>query len=472
MSAIARYFYGLGLNLRMGLRSLWWVRQAKARVPDASLSQMLGLSVCALLVGVAVNLMDVGWLGGRLNLFALPNDIFPAVMMLLVALGLSRIGLRPRRFQALATMGLAVLFWHTLGSGLLALSANWNGLIDQYYFELSFVPFLWAGVAFAFAALRLLPSSTVVRKLVMVTLSVLVFLGAQTLVNPNLHLWMPVSAIGRDDVGMDAPQSEATLYGQLDLLNDALDEVAQSEPGTTELFTLSVGADGTRDVYLNEANGVDAKLAQVFGSTEHRLVLANNVNRPLERPFANLSAMRRALATFADRMDVNDDVLALVISSQGTPDHHLLVSMPPYEFDDLTPESLRSLLDESGIRYRVIILSACYSGGFVDALSNDDTLVITASAADRRSFACRDGDQWTDFGRAYFAEALNQTASFEEAFRVAANHIADQESRQGLTPSQPQIRVGRHIREQLKHLETRHDGRILFTRAGHYHSIS
>jgi hypothetical protein len=164
----------------------------------------------------------------------------------------------------------------------------------------------------------------------------------------------------------------------------------------------------------------------------------------------------------ADRMNPDEDVLALFLTSHGTPDHHLVVSMPPYDFDDLTPERLRALLDDAGIRFRVIIISACYAGGFIEALAGDDTMVIAASQADRTSFGCRDGAQWTDFGRAFFSEALTQTASFEGAFRLASQRIGAREAKEGLTPSQPQISVGPGIRDQLQRLETRRGGRVLF----------
>jgi len=230
----------------------------------------------------------------------------------------------------------------------------------------------------------------------------------------------------------------------------------------TELFTISFGGDGTNGVFMNEAAGADAVMADAFDSQARAIVLANSQAHPQDRPFATVTALQRVLATMAERMNGDEDVLALFLTSHASSDHHLVVSLPPYQFEDLTPERLRALLDEAGIRYRVIIVSSCYAGGFLEPLAGPDTMVITASAADRTSFGCRDGAQWTDFGRAYFAEALTQTASFEGAFRIASRHIAEREAREGLTPSQPQISVGAGIRDRLQRLETRRGGRILF----------
>jgi hypothetical protein len=111
------------------------------------------------------------------------------------------------------------------------------------------------------------------------------------------------------------------------------------------------------------------------------------------------------------------------------------------------------MLDEAGIQNRVIVVSACYSGGFVEPLKTDSSLIMTAAAADRSSFGCSSEENFTYFGRAYFDEALRSTNSFVEAFRIAAPRIAQRESRQGFLPSEPQIFIGPQIRPILERFE-------------------
>jgi hypothetical protein len=164
-------------------------------------------------------------------------------------------------------------------------------------------------------------------------------------------------------------------------------------------------------------------------------------------------------------MDEGEDILFLFLTAHGSPDHTLDVSLAPYQLEQLTPVRLRQLLDESGIRFRVIVVSACYSGGFVRTLASPDTMVITASGADRASFGCRDGRQWTDFGRAYFKEALPATGSFEGALQRARELIAQREAAAKLTPSEPQISVGDAIRERLQALHTQRLGPHLLVRS-------
>ena len=57
-----------------------------------------------------------------------------------------------------------------------------------------------------------------------------------------------------------------------------------------------------------------------------------------------------------------------VLTSHGSEDHEFYINQPPLPLDPLTPQRLRVALDASGIRWRVIVVSACYSGGYIEAL--------------------------------------------------------------------------------------------------------
>jgi hypothetical protein len=474
-AALARVARDLLCNLSSAMGLLLLRRDPGAwRIGGWSLLLLFALH---LLIGLGYDLYAVGWRDGHLDAYALPGVSFWALAALLGAALLVGLGAR-RQTDAvpvpavlvltLASAGFALVCWESLAATLLAVAADHSAAIDRVYPLLSWFPLVWVALAYALAAVRLVgaPASAAARLLLFV-LAVALVVMPQWAVDPAARLW---TADASDETaaaaGPDSAQAEQTLYGQFDLLNDALDAIVPGQQGVTELFTISFAGDGNQDVFLSEAAGADAVMADVFDSGEHSLVLANSLARPQERPFATVSALERSLAEVADRMNLDEDVLAIFLTSHGSPDHHLSVSLPPYQFDDLTPERLRGMLDEAGIRFRVIIVSACYSGGFLEPLAGPDTMVITASGADRTSFGCRDGEQWTDFGRAYFAEALSQAASFEGAFRIAKGRIAEREAKEGLAPSDPQIFVGPGIREQLQRLETRRGGRILFAARG------
>ncbi|MBP0661851.1 hypothetical protein J8J07_23315, partial [Mycobacterium tuberculosis] len=81
-------------------------------------------------------------------------------------------------------------------------------------------------------------------------------------------------------------------------------------------------------------------------------------------------------------------------------------SNPPLALDNVDAKWLRQSLDKSGIKWRVIVVSACYSGSFINGLKSPETLVITASAANKSSFGCSNEAEYTYFGQAFFAESL------------------------------------------------------------------
>lgn len=459
-SAIFALLRDLVLNLLAGVQLLLLLKPRGLR---PSSRQLFAVYLLTLAAGLAYDIYAVGDQPGRFDVYALPAASFWALGVLLAAGWIGGLRADARLRLPLAAAGFTIVFWASVAACALAVAADRSTTIDRWYGALSWVPLGWAAFAFGVGAARLAAVSPRRSAMPAFLVAALLILAPQWAVDPAARLWVADAGADADSAGgPGAPQAEQTLYGQMDLLGDALDAIAPAHAGVTELFTISFGGDGSQDVFLNEAIGADAVMSSVFDSGDHAIVLANSRAHAQERPFATLSSLQRALATIADRMNIDEDVLAVFLTSHGTPDHHLVVALSPYEFDDLTPEALRGLLDEAGIRYRVIIISACYSGGFIDALAGPDTMIITASGADRTSFGCRDGADWTDFGRAYFAEALAQTASFEGAFRIAARRIAEREARDHLQPSQPQISVGAGIRGQLQRLETRRGGRILF----------
>ena len=69
-------------------------------------------------------------------------------------------------------------------------------------------------------------------------------------------------------------------------------------------------------------------------------------------------------------------------------------------------EGAWGMLDASGIRWRIVVISACYAGGFIAALSDPHTVVMAAAAPDRTSFGCSTDSEMTFFTEALFKQAL------------------------------------------------------------------
>jgi hypothetical protein len=78
------------------------------------------------------------------------------------------------------------------------------------------------------------------------------------------------------------------------------------------------------------------------------------------------------------------------------------------------------MLARTGVRHKVVVISACYSGVFIPRLANPNMLIITAADADHQSFGCRDKARWTYFGDAFFNVALRQAKTLKDAFFCCA----------------------------------------------------
>lgn len=212
---------------------------------------------------------------------------------------------------------------------------------------------------------------------------------------------------------------EAALYSQKELLDKALASLKPREAGTINLYLLAVAGDGSQEVFRREVDFVQAEFARRFHTAGRSIALVNSRNTMASAPMATVTSIRQALKAIAARMDREQDILFLFLTSHGSRDHELSLAQNGIELQDLPAAELGALLKESGIRWKVVVVSACYSGGFIDAVQDDHSLVITAARRDRRSFGCADENDFTYFGRAFFKEALPKSRSFHEAFRKA-----------------------------------------------------
>lgn len=113
--------------------------------------------------------------------------------------------------------------------------------------------------------------------------------------------------------------------------------------------------------------------------------------------------------------------------------------MPGLKLNDLPASELASLLAPLKERYKVLVISACYSGGFIPALKDDKTLIMTAARSDRVSFGCSEEADFTYFGDALFAKAFQQTDDLRQAFTLASATVAQREKEEEFEPSEPQL---------------------------------
>jgi hypothetical protein len=147
-------------------------------------------------------------------------------------------------------------------------------------------------------------------------------------------------------------------------------------------------------------------------------------------------------------MNKNEDVLLIFITSHGGPTGvGLLLADAVHAV--LSPDHVANVLDREGIKNRLLIVSACYSGVFVKRLASPNSVILTASDENNPSFGCSNEREWTYFGDAFFNLNLNPGVSLEEAFENAKLQISRWEARDGVDPSNPQGFFGASLAKKL-----------------------
>src|SRR6266404_1539990 len=264
-------------------------------------------------------------------------------------------------------------------------------------------------------------------------------------------VWNPrdgtVPGLAEEDV---LAERETALFEQADRIDAALEPVHRDGTASPQAFFVGFAGVGDQKVFAQEIGLASRVLGERFNMGDRHLSLINDQRDLGRAPLASVTALNYALQGMAERMDTGKDVLFLSISSHGSQEPSIAVSNSGFPLTSLTPEDLEEALRESGIQWRVIMISACYAGGFIDALRDPKTIVITAAAKDRTSFGCSNDSDLTYFGEAFYRDALPGAKSLHEAFEAAKKAITEREHREHETPSNPQAYFGAEIEAKLK----------------------
>ena len=442
---------GLAQNLRYGARAAFFAapRADGPAVSWTQLAALIGLSVILLL---AEQVIEVG-LRGRFVAGGLPYALFSVPLVLLASWAVTSLGRRADQTLALMIVTSSAALWIGALGWLLEWSVDGSRGIWMAWLRwgLYYLPPCWLALVAAVAGARMIDLPLRWRG-VAVIIALAVIAVPMSTIWIDRRLWAEPYDENTAESGAayNALARENAFYQQPKLLERELAGVLPRFAGHPNLFLISVAGYANQDVFMREAKSVDDLFAERFGTRGHSIRLINNRKTVLEAPIASRTALAESLKRVGGVMNRDDDVLFLFLTSHGSRDQKFSMQFYPLKLADLTPPDLRRMLDDAGIRHRVVVVSSCYSGGFVDALKNDDTLVITASAPDRNSFGCSNEADFTYFGKAYFDEALRTTDSFIEAFDIAAPNIAAREKKEDFEPSNPQIFVGSRIAATLE----------------------
>jgi peptidase C13-like protein len=209
-----------------------------------------------------------------------------------------------------------------------------------------------------------------------------------------------------------------------------------------KIGVVAFGLFGDQGVFRREATGAAEVVASRFATGPVDVQYNSRTGGA-----ATIEGLARSLQAAAHGLDAENDVLFLVLTSHGSPDG--LVVKAGRLVQTLTPSDLAGMLARTGVRHKVVVISACYSGVFVRRLANPDLLVITAADATHSSFGCEDRARWTYFGDAFFNVALRHTSSLKAAFAAARAQVRKRELHERFEPSNPQMAGGADVQPLL-----------------------
>ena len=440
-------------NLAAGLRLVWFLPVSRLAF-RIDVVQLLLLLVVSALLDVGIDWIRYGT-DGYFTWFGLGNEIFGAGLLLLSASVLALAFGQNALILAVPVLLLAGLpLLQVLRATPIVLSdavPMWAAYGPAFEMLMIVWVFALSARSVALALVHVRPGRWW-RGLVggLVLIAPIWFASA---IAPTDTWWREPSADGADP-RFPNPASEPVLAAQRRLLDEALSGLDDERPNVTDLYFVGFAGDGREDVFRKDVLAARRVMDERWGTEGRSLTLINNPRTLLDAPAATVTNLRETLNEIGASIDTEQDVVMVYLASHGSRQHVLEVALPPLELAPLSAPALKGLLDGAGIKWRIVVVSACYSGGFIEALKDDYTLVLTASKSDRASFGCGHRSDATFFGEALFQYGLAQSESLLAGFEAARVRVAEREKAGGFTPpSNPQVFVGPAMAENLIELD-------------------
>jgi hypothetical protein len=380
--------------------------------------------------------------GVQFDAFGIPMLGLIALLVLALAYVTARLSIPPQPIRCTLLLAVAALPLFILLSALIEVFvANRWGTLASLLLD--------AGVLLYVArSLRALSGRLQLRALGAGAALLAGYLWLGQLMDLHPTLWAPPGNVDEADSSMSRQVAESLLFDQRDRLDEALDAVADSDSAPSVFFVGFAGV-ASQKVFAEEIKLAAHVVGRRFDSGSRQLLLINDHRDFDSYPLATVSGLRYALVELARKMHPDRDILFLSLSSHGADEPLLSVSNGSLPLEQVTGDNLASALRDAGIKWRIIVISACHAGAFIAPLKDSNTVLITAAAADKTSFGCSDDRDLTYFGEAFYRDALPRAKSLQDAFALTRSAIATREQAERVTASDPQAYFGTQIQQLL-----------------------
>lgn len=268
-------------------------------------------------------------------------------------------------------------------------------------------------------------------------LAIPLFLPDEVLPNPSW--WQPAEG-PRSSLDATNPASEPVLALQRELQEEALGALEDHRQGETDLYFVAFAPDGA-PAWRSQLARAKRTMDEHWRTQQRSLALVNDRATLTETPIATISHLREALEEIGSAIDPDEDIVMLYLAGRSNADGSLRASLPPLALVPLTAAGLSHLLTHAGIRWRIIVVATCDAQPFIDALVDDQTLLIAIGAS---SAGCSDGTL-AALGDALFGEALPMSPPIPTAIETVRRTL----ERRGMTLT---VHMGAAIGPQLARL--------------------
>lgn len=273
---------------------------------------------------------------------------------------------------------------------------------------------------------------------------------------------------------------ESIYYDQPRLVRKSLDNILDSKEGLEETYFVGFGSSDEHEVFEKEIKLVEAQFREQLGAEGRTAMLINSRNTVKDFPLANGPNLEALLDGIAEKMGP-EDVLYLHMTSHGSMIHDFSVRLGDIPMNDLSSRRMGEIVNRDDIPWQVTLIMSCYSGGYIENLKSPRSVIITASRADRVSFGCEHGRDFSDFTEFYYGSLVDH--DYQGAFERALPLVEKREAERKVDRSYPQIWIGHEISDKLgfvapseSYLSTRQGGSfyelIQIFRAKHREELS
>ncbi|MDY0881260.1 C13 family peptidase [Dongia soli] len=210
--------------------------------------------------------------------------------------------------------------------------------------------------------------------------------------------------------------------------------------GPKHWVALLVAGDDSAPVFDNAVNRIKAMLAQT--NVVATQAMSSDFTKTPADQIATVARMDDALS----RLPIDDDTGCFVFVTSHGGRRGLLMANDLDSQRFLTPGDFGRMLDaRCGNHPTVAIVSACFSGIFLDQMTMaPNRIILTAARRDRPSFGCSAEETYTYYDSCLI-DNWQRAQSFGQLHRDISRCVHDKEVKLGVKPSEPQAYFGSAI---------------------------